>query len=133
MNILPHSIQAVVTCAFSYTGRYIARCLLVQGMGVRNLTQNLGWEGPCGRRAPTATLDFSDMDRLCRSMEGTVVLYNIYWIGFWRGQTTFEQAVENSGLLFDEAARAGVEEIVPLSFANVGRTLDCSPLGARDW
>ncbi|MCY4653455.1 MAG: epimerase [Dehalococcoidia bacterium] len=51
-------------------------------------------------------------------MEGAGVLYNTYWIRFGRGRTTFEQAVENSRILFEVAAGAGVERIVHFSVAN---------------
>ena len=46
------------------------------------------------------------------------VLYNTYWVRFGRGRTTFDQAVENSKVLFDAAARAGVGRIVHFSVAN---------------
>ena len=49
---------------------------------------------------------------------GSGVLYNTYWIRFGRGRTTFDQAVENSKLLFEAAAKAGVGRIVHFSVAN---------------
>ena len=63
-------------------------------------------------------LDFSDPDGLRRSMEGAGVLYNTYWIRFGRGRNTFEQAVENSRVLFEAARQAGVGRIVHFSVAN---------------
>ena len=51
-------------------------------------------------------------------MAGADVLYNTYWIRFGRGRTTFDQAVENSRVLFDAAARAGVGRIVHFSVAS---------------
>ena len=51
-------------------------------------------------------------------MQGAGVLYNTYWIRFGRGRTTFDQAVENSRVLFDAAVRAGVGRIVHFSVAN---------------
>ena len=47
-------------------------------------------------------------------MEGAGVLCNTYWIRFGRGRTTFDQAVDNSRVLFDAAARAGVGRIIQL-------------------
>ena len=82
------------------------------------LTRNPDREDPFGGRLPAAPLDFSDPDGLCRSMQGAGVPYNTYWIRFARGRITFEQAVENSRVLFDAAARAGVGRIVHLSVAN---------------
>ena len=109
---------AIVTGAFSYTGRYVARRLLDGGVSVRTLTRNPDREGPFRGLVPAASLDFSDPDGLCRTMQGAAVLYNTYWIRFGRGRTTFDQAVANSKLLFEAAAKAGVGRIVHFSVAN---------------
>ena len=115
---MQHPDTAVVTRAFSYTGRYVARSLLDEGVSVRTLTRNPDREGPFGGLAPAATLDFSDPDGLCRTMRGAGVLYNTYWIRFGRGRDTFDQAVANSKVLFAAAARTGVARIVHFSVAN---------------
>ena len=115
---MPHPDLAVVTGPFSYTGRYVARRLLDQDVRVRTLTRNPDAENPFGGLVPAAPLDFSDPDGLCRTMQGAGVLYNTYWIRFGRGLTTFDQAVENSRVLFDAAVRAGVGRIVHFSVAN---------------
>ena len=96
----------------------MARRLLDEGVSVRTLTRNPEREGPFGGLVPAAPLDVSDPAGLCRSMQGAGVLYNTYWIRFGRGRTTFEQAVENSRVLFDAAVRAGVGRIVHFSVAN---------------
>lgn len=118
MNGLPHPDQAVVTGAFGYTGRYVARRLLDDGVNVRTLTRNPGRDDPFAGRVKAHPLDFSDPAGLRRSMEGTGVLYNTYWIRFGRGRHTFEQAAENSRTLFEAAAEAGVGRIVHFSVAN---------------
>ncbi len=64
----PHPDLAVVTGAFSYTGRYVARRLLDQGVHVRTLTRSLHAEDPMARHVETALLDFSDPAGLHRSM-----------------------------------------------------------------
>ena len=115
---MPHPDQAIVTGAFSYTGRYVARRLLEEGVGVRTLTRSLERENPIGGAIPVYPLNFSDPDGLRRAMEGAGVLYNTYWIRFGRGRDTFEQAVENSRVLFDAAADAGVGRVVHFSVAN---------------
>ena len=43
---MPHPDLAVVTGAFSYTGRYVTRRLLDQGVRVRTLTRNPDAENP---------------------------------------------------------------------------------------
>ena len=115
---MPHPDMAVVTGAFSYTGGYIARRLLKQGIGVRTLTRSPDQENPFGRQVKAAALDFSDPDGLCRSMRGAGVLYNTYWVRFARGGTTFDRAVENTKALLEAAERAGVGRIVHLSVTN---------------
>ena len=90
----------------------------MKGVGVRTLTRNPQREEPFGRAIPAYPLDFSDPDALRRSMEGAGVLYNTYWIRFGRGETTFDRAVENSKLLFEAAADAGVQRTVHFSVAN---------------
>ena len=115
---MQHPDTAMVTGAFSYTGRYVARRLLDEGVGVRTLTRSPEREGPFGGLVPAAPLDFSDPDGLRLSLRGASVLYNTYWIRFGRGRNTFDQAVENSRVLFDAAAKAGVGRIVHFSVAN---------------
>ena len=109
---------AVVTGAFSYTGRYVARPLLDQGVRVRTLTRSPDGEHPFRGLVEAAPLDFSDPDGLCRSMEGAGVLYNTYWVRYARGRTTSDLAVQNTRTLFEAAERAGVGRIVHFSVTN---------------
>ena len=110
---------AVVTGAFSYTGGYVARRLLGQGVPVRTLSRRPAGGHPLGGLVETAPLDFSDPDGLRRAMEGADVLYNTYWIRFAHGRTTFDRAVENTRTLFKAAKRAGVQRVVHFSVSNV--------------
>ena len=116
---MPHPDLAVVTGAFSYTGRYVTRRLLGEGVRVRTLTRNPDTENPFGGRVEVAPLDFSDPDGLRRSMQGAGVFYNTYWIRYAHGRVTFDLAVENTGTLFEAARRAGVGRIVHFSVTNV--------------
>ena len=116
---MPHPNLAVVTGAFSYTGRYVTRRLLDQGVRVRTLTRSPDAEDPFGGRVETAPLDFSDPDGLRRSMQGAGVFYNTYWIRYAHGRITFDLAVENTRTLFEAAKRAGVGRIVHFSVTNV--------------
>ena len=116
---MPHPDLAVVTGAFSYTGRYVTRRLLDQGVRVRTLTRSPDAEDPFGGRVETAPLDFSDPDGLRRSMQGAGVFYNTYWIRYAHGRITFDLAVENTRTLFEAAKRAGVGRIVHFSVTNV--------------
>ena len=118
LNGLPHPDQAVVTGAFGYTGRSVARRLLADGVRVSTLTRNPDREDPFAGRVKAHPLYFSDPAGLRRSMGGAGVLYNASWIRFGRGRHTFEQAAENSRTLFEAAAGAGVGRIVYFSVAN---------------
>ena len=115
---MTHPDLAVVTGAFSYTGSYIARRLLKQGVRVRTLTRRPDQPSPFGGAVEAAPLDFSDPQGLRRSIEGAGVFYNTYWMRFARGRATFDHAVENSETLFDAAEKAGVERIVHISVTN---------------
>ncbi len=115
---MPHADLAIVTGAFSYTGRYVARRLLDQGVRVRTLTRSPDAEDPLAGHVEAAPLDFSDPDGLCRSMEGASVFYNTYWIRYAHGRITFELAVENTRTLLEAAERAGVGRIVHFSVTN---------------
>ena len=115
---MPHPDLAIVTGAFSYTGRYVTQRRLDQGVRVRTLTRSPAAEDPFGGLVETAPLDFSDPDGLCRSMQGAKVFYSTYWVRFGRGRTTFDQAVGNSKTLFEAAAKAGIGRIVHFSVAN---------------
>ena len=56
---LSHSDAAIVSDAFSFTGRYVARRLMEQGVSVRTLTRNPEREDPFGGLVPATPLDFS--------------------------------------------------------------------------
>jgi uncharacterized protein YbjT (DUF2867 family) len=106
-----------VTGAFSYSGAAIARELLGAGHQVRTLTGHPG-RAPEGTGIEAHALDFADPDGLRRSLHGVHTLYNTYWVRFARGQVSHQEAVANSKVLFDAAARAGVRRIVHVSITN---------------
>jgi uncharacterized protein YbjT (DUF2867 family) len=108
----------VVTGAFGYTGKYIARRLLGQGRRVRTLTGHPRHANEFGARVEVAPLDFGRPAALVNALRGARVLYNTYWVRFPYGRATFDQAVTNSRLLIQAARDAGVTKIVHLSIAN---------------
>jgi uncharacterized protein YbjT (DUF2867 family) len=109
---------AVVTGAFSYTGSFVARRLLDDGVRVRTLTRRDDPASPLHGKVETAPLQFADLAALVESLRGARCLYNTYWVRFERGGTTFDRAVRNSTVLFEAAAEAGVERIVHVSVSN---------------
>ncbi len=116
----------VVTGAFGYTGRYIARRLLSLGKQVATLTRRPIEQSPFGRQVRAMPLQFDRLDALTASLAGATTLYNTYWVRFPRRRVTFETAVENTRTLIQAAQDAGVRRIVQVSITNP--SLD-SPLG----
>ena len=107
----------VVTGAFSYSGRAIARALIENGRVVRTITGHpeRGLEHP---EIETKPLDFDDQLGLVESLRGTTTLYNTYWVRFAHRQIDHDLAVANSRTLFLAAERAGVKRIVHVSITN---------------
>ena len=73
---------SVVTGAFGYTGKYIARRMLDQGSRVRTLTRTPVSRSPFGDRVEVRPPDFGDPPGLVASLEGADILYNTYWVRF---------------------------------------------------
>lgn len=116
---------AVITGAFSFTGKYATRLLLDRGYAVRTLTHHPHRANPFGDRVQVSPYNFDNPAALAATLRGASVLINTYWVRFPRGASTFESAVRNTRTLIDAAKAAGVPRIVHVSIANP--TLD-SPL-----
>lgn len=108
----------VVTGASSYTGKYITRRLLAEGRRVRTLTGHPDHPDPFDGQVATAPYAFDDPAALTGSLRGADTLFNTYWVRFCRGGVTFDQAAENSSILFRAARDAGVRRIVHTSVTN---------------
>jgi uncharacterized protein YbjT (DUF2867 family) len=119
----------VVTGAFSFTGRFIARRLMAEGRPIRTLTNHPRRPGADEIKADVAPLQFTDRAALVESLRGADVLYNTYWIRFPHGGTLFGDAVDNTQTLMSAAAEAGVRKVVHISVSNP--SLD-SPLAYYD-
>lgn len=110
-------MKIAVTGAFSYSGKYITKCLLERGEEVITLTGHPNRPDPFGGRVKTYPLDF-DEDSMTRSLQGVEVLVNTYWVRFDKGENTQPRAVENTRKLVNAAKAAGVKRIVHISIAN---------------
>jgi len=108
----------VVTGAFGYTGKYIARRLLADGIRVKTLTGHLERPDPFGGQVAAAPFNFDDPPALIDQLSGASTLYNTYWVRFSRGEVTFDRAVENTRTLIQAAKDAGVGRIVHVSITN---------------
>lgn len=108
----------VVTGAFGYTGKYITRRLLAEGIRVRTLTGHPDRPNEFGDRIEVKPLLFEHPAALEENLRGVDVVYNTYWIRFERGARTFAGAVANTKVLFEAAQLAGVRRVVHVSIAN---------------
>lgn len=106
-----------VTGAFGFTGKYIARRLLKEGVQIRTLTDSPQRKGDVGN-IEVFPYNFNYPEKLAESLRGVSVLYNTYWVRF--NYKTFQHsvAVENSLRLFEAARKAGVKRIVHTSITN---------------
>ena len=108
----------IVTGAFGYSRRYIARRLLEAGRTVRTLTNSLGRPDPFGGRVRAEPFHFDRPDLLTESLAGAEVLYNTYWVRFNHKDFTFADALANSRILIRAAREAGVRRVVHISITN---------------
>jgi uncharacterized protein YbjT (DUF2867 family) len=108
----------VVTGAFGYTGRAIARRLLAQERRVRTLTNHPQRPGAEDIKVDVAPLQFTDRAALVASLRGADVLYNTYWVRFHHGKLGFGDAIANTRTLISAAAEAGVRKVVQISVSN---------------
>lgn len=110
----------VVTGAFSYTGRFIARRLLADGRRVRTLTNHTRRPGTEDllQKLEVEPLQFDDRARLRVALRGASTLYNTYWVRFPHGRLDFDRAVANTRTLLRAAAEAGVKRVVHISVSN---------------
>lgn len=110
-------MKIAVTGAFSYSGKYITKQLLARGEQVITLTGHPNRPDPFEGKVKAYPLDFDEAG-MSRSLQGTDVLVNTYWVRFDRGENTQPRAVENTRKLIRAANAAGVKRVVHISIAN---------------
>jgi len=108
----------VVTGAFGYSGKYIARRLIDAGHRVRTLTHSINRPNPFGDKVEVHPFNFDKPDKLAESLRGAKVLYNTYWVRFNTKEFTQAEAVANTLKLFAAAKQAGVQRVVHISITN---------------
>lgn len=108
----------VVTGAFGYTGRYIARRLLEVGDRVKTVTGHPDRPNPFGDRISVHPFNFDRPAELTKTLDGVSTLYNTYWVRFSHNQRTFDRAIQNTRTLFKAAREAGVSRVVHISITN---------------
>lgn len=108
----------VVTGAFGYIGKHIARQLLESGRQVRTVTTHPDKPNPFGDTVQAFPYSFDEPARLTEALSGCEVLFNTYWIRFPHDGQTFESALANTQTLFDCAKNAGIRRVVHISVTN---------------
>ena len=129
----PQTDLDVVTGAFSFTGRFIARRLMTQERRIKTLTNHPQRPGTGDITAEVAPLQFTDREALVESLRGADVLYNTYWVRFQRGRFHFGQAVANSRMLFGAARDAGVRKVVHISVSNPSEDSHLDYYAGKAW
>jgi NADH dehydrogenase len=114
----------IVTGAFGYIGKYIARALLEQGCEVRTITTHPNKPRPFGTAVKACSYSFDDRRQLTETLRGADVLYSTYWIRFPYDGQTYESALENTRTLFECARNAGVKRIVHVSVTHASNDSD---------
>jgi uncharacterized protein YbjT (DUF2867 family) len=108
----------VVTGSFGYIGRYITDRLLAAGRQVKTITSHVEKPNPFGSKVAAFPYNFDRPDELVNTLRGVDRLFNTYWIRFDHDGMTFRQAVQNTKILFQCAAEAGVKKVVHVSVAH---------------
>jgi NADH dehydrogenase len=108
----------VVTGAFGYSGKYIARRLLDAGHQVRTLTSSVHRINPFGGAVDVRPFQFDRPAAMAESLRGASLLYNTYWVRFNHKMFRHNEAVENTLALFDAAKQAGIKRVVHVSITN---------------
>lgn len=115
---MPEKTFDVVTGAFGYSGKYIAKLLLDKGRRVRTITGSPERENSFGEKVVPFPFNFDKPEKLVETLRGADVLYNTYWVRFNHGDFTHEAAVRNTFILFAAAKEAGVRRVVHVSITN---------------
>ena len=116
----------VVTGAFGYSGRWIAKELLNCGYRVRTLTNAIGRDDPFNGKLEVRPIDFTDHASMVSSLSNADVLYNTYWVRYKdkEGRYAHDLAVSNTRNLISAAEDAGIKRIVHFSVANPDKAPD---------
>jgi uncharacterized protein YbjT (DUF2867 family) len=108
----------IVTGAFGFSGRYIARRLLDSGATVRTLTGRPRSDSPFGDRVAAVPFNFDDPAKLTESLRGAAAVYNTYWVRFAHGSASYQLAIANTKTLIECAVEADVPRFVHISITN---------------
>jgi NADH dehydrogenase len=112
----------LITGASGFIGGAIAE-RLIDRAEIRGLTSHMA-KNRFGARLRSFPYDFDDPSRMAPAFRGVDVFVNSYYVRFNYGGLTFEDAVERSRALFDQAKAAGVRRLVHVSVSNADEASD---------
>ncbi len=108
----------IVTGAFGYSGRRIAKLLINSGYNIRTLTNSVNRPNPFDAKVEVFPYRFDNLAALTESLKGGEALYNTYWVRFNHKNFTHEMATQNTFKLFEAAKRAGIRRVIHISITN---------------
>lgn len=108
----------IVTGSFGYIGKFITHELLERGVEVKTVTTHPEKPNPFGGKVKASTYNFENPDQLTAYLFGCETLFNTYWVRFNYRQWSFDEALENTKILFHCAKNAGVKKIVHIGVTN---------------
>src|SRR2546430_1950733 len=108
----------VVTGAFSFAGRFIARRLAALERPIKTLTNHPQRPGTEDIKADPAPLQFTDRPALVESLRGAAVPSTTDWVRSVHGRVGFGEAVANPRILLGAARDAGVRKVVHISVSS---------------
>lgn len=108
----------VVTGSFGYIGKYITGELLSRGRKVKTISTHPEKPNPFGDIVTAASYNFEVPEILTEYLSGCDVLFNTYWVRFNYRGWSFDQALENTKILFNCVKKAGLKKIVHISVTN---------------
>lgn len=108
----------MVTGAFGFSGKYIARLLLNKKLPVATITNSPDRKNDFNGRVRAVEFNFDNHGKLVQSLHNVSTLYNTYWVRFNHRKFSHQDAVENTLKLFAAAKEAGVQRVVHTSITN---------------
>jgi len=108
----------VVTGSFGFIGKYITEELLNRGRMVKTITTHPNKPSPFGEKVKSSPFHFNEPETLTQYLTDCDTLFNTYWIRFDYRRWSFDQAFENTKVLFNCAKKAKIKKIVHISVTN---------------
>ncbi len=108
----------MVTGAYGFTGKYIAKLLLEEGVPVATITNSPTRKNTFGDKLKAVKFNFDNHEKMVNSLQNVSTLYNTYWVRFNHKNFNHQSAVENTLKLFAAAKEAGVKRVVHTSITN---------------